>query len=82
MRATRRTSRSRGRSGAYYERMNLPHDAVAVTLNLPTVTVTPEQAEQILKLWKPLGKFLAEMEPIKKPARQLPQPPAPSSTDL
>jgi hypothetical protein len=61
-----------GRSGAYYERMNLPSDAVAVTLNLPTVTVTPEQAVQILKLWRPLGKFLAEMEPIKKPVANCP----------
>lgn len=61
-----------GRNGAYYERMNLPHDTIAIMLNLPTVTVTPEQAVEILKLWRPLGKYLAAMEPIKKPANSCP----------
>ncbi|MFN8467298.1 MAG: hypothetical protein U0X20_17200 [Caldilineaceae bacterium] len=42
----------------YYK--HLPPDAILVHLSLNDCVVPPETAEQILKLWKPIGKLLAE----------------------
>lgn len=54
----------------YYYR-HIPADMVGVQLVLHDCIVTPEVAEQIVKLWKPIGKLLATT-PTPRPKNSCP----------
>lgn len=61
-----------GRHESSYLFREIPSDKVALVLRLEECVVTPEAAAKFLKLWKPLGKLLAEQPSLKPKAKTCP----------